>query len=444
MTNYLDNDWKATGNDLPSLKQTLNELDKRTTCLSANLNDIVIYHVPKESRYKDPFTGQINVKYINSLEDIIKEEVIKVNFFVPDKNKIFAYTESGLNVIKSGALKATELLKSPHKEEIIKNILQEGTMVGIRNKLFTLSNSVDSTLSQRILMDGHGITKHTLGRDLHIAELFIEGADTKIVYREQFNVRKAFAMLGPKYKYIPQSVLIDIIDNLDPEGKLGKPECFGWEVNQNYTKVILEFPEKAEELCSTYGIKDSLIPGVMIMKSDVGLSALRIVGTWRYKNSISVCDEVSHKHSGDFEIEDFLNEVKVNIFDKYKELPETLCKLMMTDITKPEWNKLSKKDFRKVNGDAVKAVLKNAFKELKITKAIQKKNEKLLFEELYNEVDEDMKYTAYDICLMLMDMPSRIEGLNKNYKDALQKAVGKAPYIRYEEITKKQAILLTA
>ena len=183
----------------------------------------------------------------------------------------------------------------------------------------------------------------------------------------------------------------------------------------------------------------------MILKSDVGYSSLRIIGTWRYKNSISIADEVSRKHCGEFDVDELIKNAKIKIFGKYTELPERLCELMLLDITNPSWKKYPYDDFIKMNNNAICESIKNIFKELGIAKAIQKKNEKALLQCVLNEVDPEMSYTAYDICLLIMNIPSKVIGLNKNYGDAITKIVGMAPYLDYKKITKKSPkILLTA
>lgn len=443
--NFLNNSWSESGNDTTKLIETLEDLDKRTSCIKVNSSDVVVYHVPKIIYKRDPVSKQPVSKEINSQEEIEQNSKIRVNIFAPDPEKLFSYTESGLNVMKAGDIKLNELMKNNYKSEIISDIRNIGTILGIRNRLFLLSDSFDGTLGQRIDMDGRGITSHTLCRDLHIAEMFMNNIDSKVVYREQNGIKKAFAMLGPKYAYIPQSAVIEVIKKLDPAKKLGRIKCYEWEVNNNYTKVIMEFPDKADELAKTYGIKDKLIPGVMILKSDVGYSSLRIIGTWRYKNSISITEEVSRKHSGEFDVDELIKNARIRIFGKYTELPERLCDLMLLDVTDPKWKAYSHEDYIKVNNDRICETIKGAFKTLGVAKAIQVKNEKALLQCVLNEIDPEMSYTAYDICLLLMNIPEKIIGLNKNYKDSITKAVGMAPYIDYKKlISNVPKILLTA
>ena len=72
--------------------------------------------------------------------------------------------------------------------------------------------------------------------------------------------------------------------------------------------------------------------------------------------------------------------------------------------------------------------------------------ESMLNEELSkpeNEIDYDLDYTAYDICMMVMTLPERkISGMPAAYVTPLAKACGKAPYCKYDKPVKKASIKL--
>ena len=112
------------------------------------------------------------------------------------------------------------------------------------------------------------------------------------------------------------------------------------------------------------------------------------------------------------------------------------------DVTDPEWRtKLVHKDFVKKNKLAVTTAIKNVFKQINLVSAIGKKHEKELYEQLCDEVDPTMEYTAYDIAMMVMSIPGHVSGLPKVYDTPLAKACGKAPYVEYGEITESSVVL---
>ena len=197
--------------------------------------------------------------------------------------------------------------------------------------------------------------------------------------------------------------------------------------------VFLEFPEKAEEVKKTYKLKDDFIPGLLISKSDVGLGSVRISGCWRKDNAFTIFDTVRKEHSGTFDINDVIDEAADRIFGNYTKLPERLCELMLIDITDPNWfTKYSLEEAREKNISACSSVIKNIFKQINLKGAIQKKRERAIFEELVSALDPDIRYTAYDLCTLIMEIPARITGISSIYMEELMKTVGKTPYVSYE------------
>lgn len=109
---------------------------------------------------------------------------------------------------------------------------------------------------------------------------------------------------------------------------------------------------------------------------------------------------------------------------------------MLINITDPVWKTtLKADDARDLNKTACVDYLKKIFKEINLQGILQQKNTKMILEELSANIDPDMNYTAYDICMMVMELPSRVGNLNKLYSDMLMEAVSKAPYVEY---TKKK------
>ena len=277
-------------------------------------------------------------------------------------------------------------------------------------------------------------------RDLYISRLFKGARKCTFIVREIAKVKKLVAILSAKYKALPQSALCEIIDALRGVSDFGEMKVYRWAITNWTSNIYIEFPEKAAEIRDYYSLPDDFIPGLWLMTSDTGESSVQIYPTWRRGSSISFVEKASVRrvHSGKVELSDIIDKVVKKAFSEYSRMPEALCSLMRQNITDDAWDVSTIKGARQ-NQKAVENAIKNAFRELDITKAIGKGYEKSLKEQLCAEISGKIRYTAYDIATMIMSLPERLEGVNKETLHKLESAVAYAPYTTYcskaEELT---------
>ena len=114
---------------------------------------------------------------------------------------------------------------------------------------------------------------------------------------------------------------------------------------------------------------------------------------------------------------------------------------MSNDVTDTAWD-LTTSAGVQANASELDKVLKTAFKRLNIVKAIGKKTEKVLRQEILDELNPSVRYTQYDIAMLIMGLPERVVFMDKGKDIALlQKACGQAPFIDY---TVDKTVILTA
>lgn len=419
MKNFLLDDWSSSGTTMEEFKELVKRVAESTKFIKCNSKELTVLSFD----YLDEEKGHYVFNAFNPLT-------------VPSETKKAPNSKLSLQL--------DVLLEHGDFEDLIDEVVNKVGVVfynGVR--CFFVSKKVITQRLQPFGLNGDFLGEKSYERDLLIAKQFGKKALFRtLVVREYDGRKKVFSMLSERYKQVSQDILIEIFETLTKNGLMGKVECSYWELDHFSSYVKIEFPEKAEEFQTTYGLPKPIIPGILLETSDTGDCALRVIGTWRTSKSVSHHSEVSKRHSGGQSVESLLEEVNNEIFAEYTKMPEALCELMAQNITDPAWDLTSHKDQAK-NKKMIERVLKNAFKKLGIVGAIGKHSEVALYQQLCYEFDPAIAYTAYDIATSIMTMPERVEGLHKLFKDKLAKAVGKAPYIKYETNQPSDDVILT-
>lgn len=419
MEERLLDSWCATGKDIASFKKEVRELSDNTN------------------------TSLLRCKDLKLLSYLESADPRNLKFYVLDPNSLWTTLVTGQKTINEAKMSrdgftARGIIKLLDELEVNTKLLIQAD-----GNIYFTSYEMLSTLGLRTEIAGNAMLEPSIERDLLIARQLNKDEELTAIIRRQNGVKKIFSTLSAKYPYIPQSLCADILERVETEGKLGTAIGYKWKVNNQFAEIYVEFPDKAAELMAIYGLDRAVTPGLSICKSDVGESSIVVRATWRVGNSVILLDEFRRKHSGKIEVDEILEGIDQIVFSKYTLLPEKLCDLMTQDITDPAWHALSTSKFRKANKTAVEGVLKSIFKEIKLVDATTKSIEKELFEALCDEIDYDLDYTAYDICMMVMTLPERkIIGMPAAYVTPLAKACGKAPYCKYEKPAKKGSIKL--
>ena len=446
-TSLLFDDYRVEGNDLNELKRTLKEFDDVTRPEIVRKKDMNLYFVP-DVRHTEKRVAK-NGKYVlEETKDLPENEIDKIHdagsifvYALPAGNP-WQYSESGVPRLSTNRLK-TEFLKTITDKDRFLNELKKNKVFFTNGRsLYFVGENFISTFGLRVDMSGESLLDNTLERNVHIAQRLNNNDEMTLIIRNVEGVDKIYAALSAKYAYIKQSVLMDIIERFDPAKKLGKIVCNRWEITQTRTRIELEFPEKAKELQATYKLKDTLVPGLILEKSDVGECSVTIKGTWRLGNHPMVEREIKKKHIGNIDIEQIVKQAKEEIFDKYTILPERLCELMLIDVSDPKARVYGSRKFAEINRDIIGKTLKYVFGQIDLVKAISKKNEKKLYEAMCLEFDPSITYTAYDICMAIMNVVDRMPKVNDVYREKFEKAVGKAPYAEYKLKSSSSIILM--
>lgn len=411
----LDN-WSAKGKSVAEFKKVINDLSDSTTMLIIRKSDLTLLSKAEAS----------------------SSEVIPMYILKP--GNIWEVTKTGRS-IKAGSMKRATFT-SAKLESLLKEYEDKThLMLQYNGNCYFTSMNLNPTLGLRVDMGGNAMLEPSLERDILIANRLGDPENEAIddemalIIRKGPMVRKVFAALSKKYAYVPQSFMGDILDRIETDGTLGVMDCNKWEVNHQYGEIYVEFPEKADELTTIYDIDEKLVPGLYLSKSDVGECSITVRATWRVGNSIILLDEMHRKHSGKIDMDKLMDDIDKIVFSKYTKLPEKLCELMTIDVTDPTWKKtLSASKFESANKKAVQSMIKSIFKQIKLVENTTKKVEKELYEALCDELDYSMSYTAYDIAMIIMQLPSRtILNMQKAYEAPLAKACGQAAFCKFEK-----------
>lgn len=423
-TKKLLDSWTETGNNIEEFKKIINDISASTTMMIVRKPDLTLL----------------------SKSDTSSSEVIPMYILKP--GNIWEISKTGRS-IKAGSMKRSTFTDAKLDDLLKEYEEQTHLMLQHNGACYFTSTNLSPTLGLRVDMGGNSMLEPSLERDILIASRLGDPSNEAIddemalIIRKGPMVRKVFAALSKKYAYVPQSFMCDILDKINTDGVLGVMDCNKWEINHQYGEIYVEFPEKADELTTIYDIDEKLVPGLYLSKSDVGECSITVRATWRVGNSIILLDEMHRKHSGKIDMDKLMDDIDKIVFSKYTKLPEKLCELMTIDVTDPTWKKtLSASKFESANRKAVQAMIKSIFKQIKLVDNTTKKVEKELYEALCDELDYSMSYTAYDIAMIIMQLPSRtILNMQKAYEAPLAKACGQAAFCKFEK-TKEAKIKL--
>ena len=427
--NFLLDSFIRTGSDVEDFENLLKEVEEHVSfvrCESAELS--LLSYVPRDD---DVSNGHIGFFELDP-QNLASPTTMSINDYC--KHVAGSYRR----VLENKILAKGEF------EDLIKE-LKNDTRLAIYikpNDVYFTSNNIIAMMDRFDMAKGF-LKKPCFERDAVIAKQFSDNHDCTLCVKSINGVKKIFSIASGKYTPLNQRILLDIIDMLSKSGGMGKPKCHLWEITHYKSSIYVEFPDKAKEISELYGFEEELIPGIWMATSDTSNCSLKIRGTWRRKNSITLFGEVGHRHIGDIDIKKIIDDVEKNIFSQYTKLPDALCDLMAIDLIDSTVD-VTTGAGQDANRAAIKSTLKSIFKEINMIKAIGRKRAKSLFDGLVDEFDASINYTAYDIAISILTIPERVNNVNPLIKENLQKACGLAPYANYKNISDEESIILTA
>lgn len=360
-----------------------------------------------------------------SSEDI---ELLSVDKEKTTDTELYVTHHVGGATPKNRLLNIEKLREKGASDELIAEAINGNRLfMRINNKLYFTSDALFDTLSSRLDLKGGRLRTPSKGRDAYVIETMKEVPfRTRIMFRKDAKIKKVFSAFSNRYAAIPQRILKTVISNISDNG-LDRYVCKEWLVTHSISEIYLEFPEKAKDFSTLYGLPNEVVPGLYLATSDTGNCSITARETWTVNGVRCFKNSFKREHKGKVDSLQILEEIDKNIFSNYTLVPEKLCELQMIEI----------KD--------VKETYKSIFEQIGVVAAVKKDIKKKLYEELCAEIDPALTYTAYDIAVTIMCLPGRCHGLSPSAQDNLNNIVIKAVFADYTKNEKKaEKIYLTA
>lgn len=409
MCSFLSDLWEINGNDFDSFREELQKFEKRTCLDIVNMADVYFLSV------SDLGTGFTAVPlHSDSIWKKTKRSLSLKQFEI-DKS---VYCEKGYDELAVNEAFSNGLFMAVSEKKLgpakVKNMISDASYVPVSDKAM-------STISNRISHSGYGFFSERLIRDLSIVKKFDKPVPVSVISRidPDSGLKKVFAVMSKKYTAIPQTVIIDVLDQVvkEAEDDMGKAECAGWTISHSLTRIYIEFPEAAEDISNVYKLPDQMIPGLMLETSDIGDCSLRVKGYFKFPSAGTVSymeNEYSRIHSGEINIEELLKAAKHEIFPRYTQYPEHLAKLMMHDVVDASMAPM-------LRTKKMASLYRKISKDIGLVKAIGKAREKNLLDQLIMSINPEIIYTAYDVAMTFLTLAKSVETENKGVIEAIAK-----------------------
>lgn len=395
-TEYLKDTWMEEGNDYSNFKLRIQMMDESTRILEINTSAVELLSVVPEASNSE-----------RTEFDVYNADQV-CNHHLPNR----------------AGLKTTSALEAGYTEEMVEE-LQTSTRLMIRyegRKYFT-SRGLCRDLAARAELAGMAVHTPTGARDAYIMSRYVcQPQNALAVVRVGDNpyTNKIFAMPSRGYCYVPQSFILELVDELQKE--LGEWVCDRWTVSHSLTTLRLLFVEKADDMAEMYRLSSLPIPGVLIETSDTGDSSCTVYGIWKTRGGSYIrAESYSRKHTGRFKVPDIVKGVTNKVFVNYTKLPERLCELALIDITDPH--------------EAILEIMR----EIKAEAVIGKRRAAALTAALSGEYPPGTMCSGYDLAMTFLDLPSRclfsgleeVEGIRA--RESMEEMVYQVPFLNFEQ-----------
>lgn len=330
-------------------------------------------------------------------------------------------------------------------------------------KFYYISVNAIPTMATRAGVGGERIRLNSIFRDMYLREgLSLLGAGKKtnklVVFSDAVlapgenrlkQVKKIESMMGTYYTHIPQSVLYASAEKI--MNSLGKKGVVrDWVVSHRFSEIRIEFPDEAEAAQKALGLPDKIIPGVVLMSSSTGDSAVRAYGTYRVegKHFPVYQDEYAHRHVGTTNSDEVVEGIEKEILKDMISLPKALAEKQGRIIyeIKEGLSRERMKAARRENAKAVEALITKWAKDLRLVQILGKATTVALTDEMRAEIDPSEMYTEYDIAIQFMTLAERMRvngtKLSDIMKENVAKCCAKAPYLRSPKQEAPKAVTL--
>lgn len=438
LKSFLKDDFYLSGKSEDDFRKNLADMVEATTCIQTDLS--VLDRLYKKEETKDAvkvfmMNENFDMEHFMSSISGISSTIKKIKSGECSVDDLQAV----IGAASTGAVRSIKKSSISSALEYAENLLDETSewlYNGVNKQMYFLSDNAISDVNARTGMKGSSVSSCSLERA--VAQKSFCNHKTvpvNLIVRTDNNIRKIFAVTSGAYQYVPDTILLDMLDKISDYYDLGDWEVERWELTHNISRVVVSFPSIAKDISDVYGVK--LTPCLMLSTSSTGRSSIYCRSIWKVSDhSFFIEDEVATEHRGEVNVEEFLEESAKTIFKDYFAVPEALCNAMSIDISDPKW---SQKNFHNNNKKKVEEIVSGLFKELNIVGCISKKNEVALRESVLALFDYNLPLTMYDILEVILKTPERLKGLNPLQMEKYQKAITKSLFLDYSKLgTKKQ------
>lgn len=401
---FLNDEWNRSGNTMEEFKTEIKDLAANTLIEKINMDNFNFLSIMDTGTELSAFP--LNTKNLWRKTKLS----LSLKKYPVDKLSIEAFYDetTAAEAVKNGLMVFfTDKKVTPAKSA---DMLSKGTYIPVSEKAI-------GTIANRVKYGGNSFFEPGLIRDLLIANKFSKPITSHAVLRvdPETGKSKVFAVMSDKYTVISQDTILEIIDRVKEEAEkdLGTTECNNWLIDHSVTRVYLDFPECGKDFTEEYKLPDEMIPGVMIETSDIGDSALRLKGYFRLGGNLTYTEkEFTQVHTGELKMADIIKTLTDSIFPEYRIYPEKLAKLIMIDITDASMSKA-------VRIKKMTSIYRDISRKIGLVKAIGKKREKPLLDQLIAGINPEIDYTAYDIAQTFLTLSNSIVIENKSVIESI-------------------------
>lgn len=408
MKNLLKDNYQETGTGYDSFKQAVEEITACTKMI------------------------QINTDMLGGKND---------GLYLPikyDANNHILLTENSQRV-PINFNHANTVIPDSEMEELMHELIDSsGMILRYNGSNYYFSEKAFFTLKERVGFKSTAIAVKSIERNAFIQKIMEIPDVWNLCVRTDNGekpFKKVFSVCTHNYGYIPQTMLVEIIDELIKGTPMGTGIVADWSIDQDLTEVIIEFPEVENEITTVYGVPNPFKPCIRLTTSDTGKSMFRVEGIWKCGQSYTVFSEGFVRHSPKVaNKKTIMKRIENKIFPDYTCLPERLVELMGIFVTEgkdPEGDKA-----------IVESYLKKINKTIAMKKTISEAFCKKVVSLLLNDFDYTKEITAYDIVLRYLSMSDRLIGIEKTSLKKMESICGKVPYLNIWDNNSSSAVTL--
>lgn len=283
-------------------------------------------------------------------------------------------------------------------------------------QMYMLSSIAMQTFLTKIGIGGEKASVNTLARDRYVASCFKNTKPISALVRKTAHGKsKIFAFFSQKYNYVPQTILRDIIHEI--ESMKIDMEFKKWYASNKLAECFVEFPSKAFVLNG-----ELWTPGIRMCNSDTGYASTTIHGTWRIGDSVLFIESSGDyiKHYGDKSLnQEIRNQIR-SIIKNQKDFEFT-----MKQLDKRVLQATSPIDLQNL----FLGYFSKALKKSDLETLLGQKRMTTILCKISAETNWDRGYSLADIVVSTMKLAGTIQAKTISTRNKVAFALGKVPFV---------------